>query len=305
MKLLEFILAIILFVLIIASSYFIWLNIPKEPVALHQSQLNGFNLSELTQLQFYPNMRYPDKTITYEINVSCQQKRQEDIKEAFSILEQNSILKFVPSAIEPEIAITCTKLQSPSREQSRYFIAGEGGPTAVINSSRYAVIFSGSISLFKQEICEQPTIAIHELLHALGFDHSPNPKSMMYPVTDCTQTLDQEIISEINKIYEEPSLPDLAIQKLEARKAGRYISFNTSVENIGLKDIQQAEISVYTDSKLLKTFELGKIEIGTIKFLTITNLKGPYSFNSLEFRVSSSQQELSLDNNQAALTLST
>ena len=54
------------------------------------------------------------------------------------------------------------------------FIAGEGGPTNITVSGKYNVITHGSILLIRESRCSIPTIAIHELLHVLGFKHSNN-----------------------------------------------------------------------------------------------------------------------------------
>ena len=62
------------------------------------------------------------------------------------------------------------------------FIAGEGGPSNITKSGDFSVITHGSILLIKESKCERPNIAIHELLHALGFDHSENPNNHSNPL---------------------------------------------------------------------------------------------------------------------------
>lgn len=303
MKFLEFILIIILLAVLAISSYFIYLNFPTSPKELIPGYIPDVEVPESTELQFYPNMRYQDKIITYKIEDACSEQRTQDVEQAFRTIQAATILQFTQTTLNPEISILCSKLPEPTQEQKNYFIAGEGGPTSVINTSLYAVIFNGSISLFREESCEQPLIAIHELLHALGFDHSQNKKSIMYPISDCKQVITQEIINEINQLYQGISLPDLRIEKVTATKSGRYIGFNITVLNQGLQDINQAQLVLTANNENVKTFELNEIEIGTSKFLTVSNLAGPRTFNQLTFQVISTQPELSLENNQVTLSL--
>ena len=114
--------------------------------------------------------------------------------------------------------MSCSDI-TPEPTQKDHFVAGEGGPTLVINTTVYAIILEGKIALYRHEICDEPQIALHELLHALGFDHNSNSKSIMYPITNCAQELDDYIVQTINQLYSVPSRGDLLIEEIDANKS--------------------------------------------------------------------------------------
>jgi hypothetical protein len=225
------------------------------------------------------------------------------VEEAFSILEQRTVLEFYESN-SPEIDILCSEL-APKPEDRSHFVAGEGGPTEIINTSVYYVIFSGKVSLFRDEKCSTPHIALHEILHALGFDHSSDKGSIMYPVTDCDQTLDNYIVDEINRLYEIPSYSDLGIQDIRADKSGIYLGFHIEVANYGFRDAKNVALKVYSQGELVKEFDLEDIPVGTRKFLDVKNTRVSKSANEIRFLVTTSpeEDELSYENNEAILQL--
>ena len=156
---------------------------------------------------------------------------------------------------------------------------------------------AGKISLYRPENCDKPQVAMHELLHALGFDHNNNEKSIMYPLTSCNQELDQDIISEINYLYADPSYADLLIEDLQANKSGRYLGFEIIVSNVGLLDSEDSKLVVYAENEIIKEFDLNELRIGTRKILTVSNIRVPRDFEFLKFEVVSDEIELSKENN--------
>lgn len=284
---------ILLLILLGAASYFLYLNLTAETIPLktifpQQQELEVIAPSQSEQ--FYKNMRFRDSTITYQIESSCG-SRASEATQAFSEIQDKTILKFVETNNNPEISILCSEVPSEDQfEEEGYFIAGEGGPTEVINTSLYAVIFKGKASLLREEKCDTPKIATHEILHILGFDHNSNPNSILYPTLDCQQEIDQNIINDINNLYSQKSLSDLKIISVDAQKTGKYLSFEVEVINQGLKDVPNAELSLYDDSGRVEfeegdSLSLGSIKIGTKKILTVTNVQISRSTNSIRFIV--------------------
>ena len=190
---------------------------------------------------------------------------------------------------------------APEPEKKDHFIAGEGGPTEIINASKYAVMFSGQISLYREETCEQPKIAVHELLHALGFDHNNNENSIMFPVTNCNQQIDQDIIDEINRLYIEPAFADLLIDNINANKSGRYLNFNVVISNFGLKDVDNSTLYIESNGVLIKSFNIGELDIGTKRSLTVTDLRVPRDATEIVFDVRTKDPEISLTNNKVKI----
>lgn len=300
MKTLDIILLFVAVVIVAVGGYIVFNNFSGNNVKFqpYYSNISGIPLSGA--VQFYPNLRFSDSSISYSINPSCDDKRRSDSIEAFNILQSSTSLTFNEVSNDGKINILCSDV-APRPEEKGHFVAGEGGPSEVINASIYSVIISSKVSLYRQDRCDKPQIALHEILHALGFDHIANQSSIMYPVTDCNQVLDEEIISKINELYSIPSEPDLAIDKVNANSSGRYVNFDISVSNYGLKTSSQSTLELYGDDSKIKDFDLGTINIGTKKFLSVTNIRVPSSINTLKFVVKSNEHELSDSNNVAVI----
>lgn len=254
-----------------------------------------------TSTQFYPNMRYPDRVIFYTISANCGEKQRADFIEATRILERKTLLEFEPLPLgkdAPFIEVSCAAGDDSALESTGYYVAGEGGPTKIVNTTRYAVILGGRISLFREEHCNKPQVALHELLHALGFDHKSDKKSIMFPITNCNQVLDNDIVAEINRLYSQPSAPDLYIEKIEANKTGPFLNFKIVVGNSGLKDVQNSTLEVRWNGQTLGEFSLEDIPLGTKRFLEVSNFRIPRDAFELEFFVLADQKEITTRNNK-------
>ena len=251
--------------------------------------------------QFYANMRYPDRAISYTIEDACSEKKRDDVVMAFSIFQEKTVLSFYQSG-SGMIRILCSSI-APRPEDAGHFVAGEGGPTEIINASAYSVILSGKVSLYREEKCGTPNVAIHEILHALGFDHNNNKNSIMYPVTECGQEIDDYIINEISRLYKDDPLPDLLISKLEVNRTGRYLNFDIVVGNYGLKESSGALLVVFVEGESIKEIDLGDVPLGTRKRLIVQNLRLPRNSQIILFKVETSEKELSKANNFAELNL--
>lgn len=255
--------------------------------------------------QFYPNIRFSNKIISYEIESACSLEKREEVERAFDILSDNTVLMFREVIDKPEISILCSNI-APKPEQKNHFIAGEGGPTVIINTSLYSVIFKAQVSLYRTEKCSTPNVAIHEILHALGFEHINNEKDILYPVTNCDQKVGEETIKEINSLYAVDSAPDLSIEKVSANRSRFYLNFDISVSNLGLKKSKPVFLKVYSDGELVKVFEdLGEIEVGVSKSLFVQNIKVPARVGNITFEIEQMPftEEISLINNKAFLSL--
>ena len=295
------ILTLLLLALLFALIYLVWLNFPGESVNFEDYQANISDEFPLQSAQFYNNMRYPTEVITYGFATQCSNKKREEVEKAIQRLETKTILKFSESS-NPQITITCSQI-SPEPEQEGHFVAGEGGPTLIINATRYSVITAGKISLFRASKCDQPQIATHEILHALGFDHNSNPNSIMYPITSCEQEIEEALVKDIERLYSQKPLGDLIIEKAEAIKKGIYLDLEVTISNHGLKSISESYLKLYAESKEIRNFDLEEIDIGSKKTLTIQNLRIPRGAETLILEVQTSEEEITKANNNANLKL--
>ena len=289
--------------LLIFGLYSMYLNLPigtkiYKPFSGNVSYLpeNVINGSGEV-VQFYPNMRYSDRIISYKIESACSEKKSNDIVMAFAAISEKTILSFYQSDDNPEIKVLCSDI-APLAEEKGHFVAGEGGPSEIINTTKFSVILSGKIALYRENKCDKPNVAIHEILHALGFDHINSLKSILYPITSCDQQIDLWVVDHINKLYSIDSLPDLAIDALDASSEGRYLNFNINILNIGLAKSSSAELNLYSDNEKITNFSLGDVEIGEKRILMVENLRLPSREDNIMFVVESSSRELTLDNNR-------
>jgi hypothetical protein len=300
---------IVLIVVLGALIYLLYLNWPREPVEFKQViQQDGVDegIEYSSSKQFYDSMRYKDKAITYYISSSCDDDKRNSMVDAFSILQEKTILSFIPVQENQDIHILCSDV-GPEAGQEDYFVAGEGGPSRIINSTLYSVILSGKIALFREDSCPETKIAVHELLHALGFDHNDNPRSILYPTLECDQEIDNEIIDDINRLYSVNPKADFKFFKVDASKGGRYLNFEVEVLNQGIIDGENVMMTIYQGEKKVDDFVLGSIEVGARKILTVENLKLPnLSGNEISFLVDDGNdiEELFENNNRVDLVLS-
>jgi hypothetical protein len=299
MKFLDFVIVILLFALLATGVYLLWLNFPVEPTEFDEYVANLSLELPNESVQFYSNMRYADGEISYFISKNCSTKKTNDFIDAVVFLEHETVLDFYPSD-KPDILVTCSNI-ALSADEAGHFVAGEGGPSVIINATNYAVILLGKIALYRPESCDSPQVATHELLHALGFDHNNNKNSIMFPVTSCDQTFDRGIVNEINRLYGVPSAADLVVENVKANKTRRYLNFDIVVANYGLKSVADSNLRVESGGKLIREFDLGDLDLGAKKTLTITNLKVPSDAEEFSFIVETDEEEISKTNNVARI----
>lgn len=289
------------------SAYYLYQFWPREPVNLHavSNESNVVVQNDLPSKQFYQRMRYQDRIISYSISDSCATERVSAMKRAFSNIESLTVLKFEPVLHgDPMLHVLCSNL-APEAGHEDYFVAGEGGPSRVLNSTLYSIILEGKIALYRDDTCEGGKVATHELLHALGFDHNNNPRSILYPTLKCDQEIDSEIIQSINKLYLQDNLPDLFFFSTAATKSGRYLNFNVEVLNQGLRESAVSDVKVYADNELAGKFDIGSVGVGARKILNVENLKIPLDASTIVFIVDEDNKVIELfeNNNQATLRL--
>lgn len=248
-------------------------------------------------MQFYPNMRFPTNELTYRIE-KCTLQKENDMKLAFQIIADKTSLEFFQVKSNEEIYVTC---DSKTKIEDGLFIAGEGGPSNITQTDLFNVISKGNILLLRDSACPNPNIALHELLHVLGFDHSTNKNNVMYPVTNCKQTIGDDTIEVINSLYSTKSNPDLAFTNIEANKQGVYFNTEINIINQGLKKSGKAQIIIYGDGNEIKRIDLAPIEVGYGRAIKLTNILVLSKLNSVEFVIDAPFEEIDKENNHINL----
>jgi len=251
-------------------------------------------------MQFYENMRYASSEISYRID-DCTLQKKDDMERAFQIIGDQTILNFYPVIGGEEISVTC---DSRNKIEGGLFIAGEGGPSNITIAGDYNVISQGSILLLRDSTCSKPNIALHELLHALGFAHSLNRNNIMYNISKCSQIVGEDIFMLINDLYVVDGGPDLQFQEATAIMRGKYLDANISVRNMGLKDSQDAKLNIYVDNDFVKEVELEPIKVGAGRSITLKNIwVSQINVRQIKFVINSSFVELDKENNVVILEL--
>lgn len=287
--------------LVVLAGFGVFLLLQAVPLVEQQQAQAAFvqNISEglpFNTGQFYANMRFVSPRITYSFAQVCSENKQAVVLEVFRTLERTTPLRFTTEGT-PVFFISCQDLEVPG-EEAGHFVAGEGGPTKTINASSFYIIQSANVSLYREETCDTPHVALHEILHALGFDHTADPRSIMFPVTDCKQTLDDAISKELTRLYSFPPYGDLVLRDANVTLAKGYMSFVVTVANQGLGDITNVTLVVEGDNK--REFSIGEIGIGKRKIFSVDNIRVS-EISSVTFTVFTAEPELSLRNNRAVL----
>lgn len=292
-----------IFVLVVGILLVGYWFIPFDVVEFGISSPNSnfsLNSSVLMKMQFYENMRYASPQISYKI-YDCPLQKKNEMERAFEILGNRTILEFYPLGSDEEISVTC---DSGVKIDNGMFIAGEGGPVNITKTKNFNVILNGKVLLIRESECATPNIALHELLHALGFGHSENKNNIMYNVTSCRQTLGEDIPVLIDELYSVASLPDLNFENVSALMEGRYLNANFSVRNNGLRSSGIFSVEIFADGKEIKNFEFEEIEIGYGRVVEVQNiLINQISVEEITFSIETDFEELDKNDNKVILKI--
>jgi len=217
------------------------------------------------------------------------------MKYAFDIMSEETMLDFYAVEYGQEIIITC---EDTIEIQGNLFTAGEGGPTNVSRVGDFNVIESGKILLLKDSNCANPNIAIHELLHVLGFNHSTNPQNIMYPISKCEQTIGDDMIELINNVYSISNKPDLIFENATVLMRGKYLDITYTIRNNGLKYSSYSVLKILVDGKQVEEISIPPMDIGYGREGYVKNLLiKQIDIKNIELTIENKFEELNKTNN--------
>ena len=308
-KILLSLIFLVLFIILLYSSYLLYIHIPREPVNLNidvaeiiSSNITEKGITGTEAKQFYPNMKFNHNNISYFFHNSCDDRKKERLKKAFNEITRNvNLLSFVEVDKNPDIFVSCEK-NSEENIQQEYFIAGEGGAREIIPTGRFNIINEGVIFLY-----DNPNKEIHELMHVFGFDHNNDKKSIMYPLLDsCDQQLDDSIVEELKKIYLIEDIPDLYFEDINAVKKGIYLDFKLTIKNSGSVPAENIKVVVLDEGEVIEVFNLDRVDYGGGILIETNNLKlKRLKPDNLEFVIDKENKIKEIDekNNAAIINL--
>ena len=252
---------------------------------------------------FGENLRFNHNLISYSIDEGCDSERRGDMRSAFNIFSSKvKIVSFYEVEADGDIMIGCSN--EFIELSDRLFAAGEGGPSRIINTSGFKLIEEGKVILYNGRDCDYPFVALHGVVHVVGFDHSADPNNIMFNVSDCGQRMSDDMIELMVQLYSIEALADARISNLDAVLHGAYLDFNISVLNEGLVDIDGFDLDIVADGDVVESLDLGRLEVGFGRTLKVQNMRVGWGVEEVGFVLDPSDnvRELNEGNNAVILT---
>jgi len=267
---------ILVFFLVVLSFAFVFDNMTRTPVDLKVNYLETGNIS-FVEYSAVPvlaeNLRFDHDLISYYIASDCDAERRDDMVEAFNIFSDAvKIVSFYEVDKNADILVGCSN--DFVDLGGDYFAAGEGGPSRIVNTGLFRVIEEGRIWLYdSDEDCDYPVVALHELCHVFGFDHSEDPGNIMYNVSDCWQRLSGDMVDLIVDLYSVEALAELSFGNVSASYGGRFLDFEVLVLNDGLVGASDFRMVILDGEEVLDEFDFGDVGVGSGRVLRVENLE--------------------------------
>ncbi|MEK6856166.1 MAG: matrixin family metalloprotease [Nanoarchaeota archaeon] len=299
MSISDTIVIILTIALILGATYIAYHELNSKSIEYKEFTANITHNLPNQSNQFYPNMRFQHKEIPFSIADDCNELKNQEIIQALLTIQSKTPIIFYKSYYSG-ISFVCSGNASEfgSGDSENEVVAGAAKPEDILNLTNLYIIQKASVTLLRPEKCQTPQVVIHETLHALGFDHSSDENSILYPITNCKQKIDPAIFEELNRLYSIPENPDLVIEKIEANKTGKYLNLKVNVANYGLSTATNITLEISSNKKLIKSYNFDQIDIGKRTQLTLENLRTVDS-ESINFQLKMAQQDLNEENNYA------
>jgi hypothetical protein len=167
-----FVLFIMLLVSVAVLIVLVDQTIFSQPVELvggsYNAEINVYEDSyrQNINLQFSENMRFNHNTITYQFSPSCTATQVRKMVQAINFIENSTKhinFSLVSWKDHADVTVFCGQ---EYLETEDLYVAGEGGPSYVINSTLFNTILKGKVVLYKSSCGFN--VELHELLHVFG-----------------------------------------------------------------------------------------------------------------------------------------
>ncbi|MBI2545465.1 MAG: matrixin family metalloprotease [Candidatus Aenigmarchaeota archaeon] len=185
-----------------------------------------------------------------------------------------------------------------------------------VNTSTFNVIQNAHIQLLTKSNSDRlagidmTNLALHEIGHAIGLNHSADEVDVMYPVLNVPSSqvkqITQSDLQKLSTAYSSPAKPDLVatnaeVTKFTVRKLTTYYYANMTMTilNNGLTDSTPTSFLIKADGSNVKQLDISAIPIGDRLNIELGNLNIDHNFKSIEIVLdpNNSVDELNESNN--------
>lgn len=179
---------------------------PNLKTTTQQTQKREISSSD-TPIESIVQNRKLSRTYYYHFEDNVPTSAKAVFENAVNVYNQTGIVKLVPgNGTERQNSITffVYSKQMPSNGNTTMIESGHGGPQIIQQTgwSAYTANHArAGLNVYYPSAALRKSVAIHELGHALGLDHSRYRNSVMYPVDQGNTSLSAGDIGALKTIY--------------------------------------------------------------------------------------------------------
>lgn len=179
---------------------------PNFNKTTQQTQQRAISTNE-TPIESIVQNRQLSRTYYYHFDTNVSASAKAVFENAVAVYNQTGIIKLVPGTgtdRQNSITFFVYSKQMPSSGGTTMIESGHGGPQIIQQTGWNAYTANharAGLNVYYPAAAIRKSVAIHELGHALGLDHSRYRNSVMYPVDQGNTALSAGDINALKTIY--------------------------------------------------------------------------------------------------------